>query len=197
MSESDGYVHDFFISYCMSSQEVAYWTQTRLFPKLQNRWADSIIEPAKFYVANSAQESSDWQVQNTEALHRSKVLIAILSASYLNSPYCMAEWNAFAEREQVCGMDARTPLILPILFAGGTQVIDMVQPRLVNCSFRPLVRQNTSTKAFTDAIDLTIAKLFHMRQYVPNYRSGWSQSTPNVFSNMTVRQLVQGVPSLA
>lgn len=44
-----------------------------------------------------------WKDKLQEALHCSKVLLAVCSPSYFRSPWCRFEWETFASREQVIG----------------------------------------------------------------------------------------------
>jgi MinD-like ATPase involved in chromosome partitioning or flagellar assembly len=59
---------------------------------------------------------ADWPAALKEALARARVLVAILTQSYVESAWNVAEWETFADRER---FSRSTRLIFPVLAHGG------------------------------------------------------------------------------
>jgi len=56
-----------------------------------------------------------------QALQTSRCLLAVLSAQYFGSPWCLAEWKTMQEREKVLGLRTQerpSGLIYPVMFSG-------------------------------------------------------------------------------
>jgi general stress protein YciG len=115
---SDGYRYDLYISY-PHSETVGEWMRNHLFPVLKDTLTDELgVEPQIFFDASSIEVGGSWPEQLTEALKRSRMLLAVLSPSYFRSSWCVSEWESMLARERLLG-DAQVRIIYPVLATSG------------------------------------------------------------------------------
>jgi len=116
------YQYDIFLSY-RHTTGAKEWVRDTFVPELKQWLANSLPdEPRIFLDSENIRASSDWQVKLSEAIRRSKCLIAILNAPYFSSDYCAAEWFSFIDREEAlgyCKPGKPEGLIIPIRFFDG------------------------------------------------------------------------------
>ncbi|HEX4721407.1 MAG TPA: toll/interleukin-1 receptor domain-containing protein [Pseudonocardiaceae bacterium] len=124
-----GYEFDVFISYSRrgSAQK---WLLNHFYPRLQERLADEIAPAPRVFVDKGMERGVDWPYQLEKALHRSKILVAVLSPPYFTSAWCMAELSNMLAREKFLGLaspDRPQGLIYPILYADSINFPDIAE----------------------------------------------------------------------
>lgn len=113
------YQHEVFISY-RRSDTVGLWVRNHLAPRLTARMNDIAPEPVRIFWDEQIDSGSHWPGELKRHLHKSGLLLAVWSADYFRSAWCMAEWQSFTEREKQLGItpgDAR--LVYPIRYSDG------------------------------------------------------------------------------
>lgn len=126
------YEFDVFISYKRTSL-AREWLQKYFVPKLESFLTDSLPTPPRVFVdERNIEHGAIWRTEISNALKRSKCLVAVLNAPYFTSQYCRAEWQSFVKREVI--LNATGTLIKPVQFYDGEhfdpsaharQIIDM------------------------------------------------------------------------
>lgn len=115
------YEFDIFVSYRRSST-VGQWVRSHLVPRLEARLDD--VAPGKVRISCDAQMESGvrWPDELRRRLRLSGLLLAVWSADYFRSPWCVAEWKSFKERETLLKMfQDQNPrgLVYPVRYADG------------------------------------------------------------------------------
>ncbi|HEX3786653.1 MAG TPA: TIR domain-containing protein [Pseudonocardiaceae bacterium] len=113
------YQFDVFISYSRRGS-ASKWLMNHFYPKLQDCLADQIAPTPKVFLDTEMPRGVHWPAQLERALHRSKIMIAVLTPLYFESSWCMAELHSMYAREKMLGLaGAERPqgLIYPILYS--------------------------------------------------------------------------------
>lgn len=103
--------NDVFVSYPRAGSTLREWTY-RFTESLGKAFA-ALGRSGSFFIDQEDRPDAEFD-QQRYILDRSRVLLAILTPHYLASSWCLAEWQAFEDREQAEG---RT-LIVPIMLRG-------------------------------------------------------------------------------
>lgn len=116
-----GYEYELFLSYRRSST-VGAWVKNHFYPRLTARLDE--IAPGQVRVSCDLEMNSGvaWPAELKRRLGCSGLLLAVWSADYFRSSWCMAEWRSFKEREKMLGLfSARKPtgLVYPVRYADG------------------------------------------------------------------------------
>jgi hypothetical protein len=130
------YLHDVFISY--KRQELwTPWTRDH-FKKLLKAYLqpDLGVEP-DIFVDERLQVGADWVDSLGDHLAKSKVLVAIFSADYFGSDWCIHELDLMLARSVAAseGQTVRAPLIIPVIVHDGDLIPDeakRIQPAKMN-----------------------------------------------------------------
>jgi cellulose biosynthesis protein BcsQ len=92
--------HDVFVSYPRAGSVLREWTY---------RFVESLLKPfaatgrsTSFFIDPEDRPDTEFEQQRS-ILDRSRVLLVILTPHYLASSWCLAEWQAFEDREQAEG----------------------------------------------------------------------------------------------
>ncbi|MFC7614471.1 TIR domain-containing protein [Actinokineospora soli] len=96
------------------------WLLNHFYPRLVDCLADQIAPAPKVYVDRSMRRGVHWPSDLQNALRRTKVMVALLTPPYFESPWCMAEWRSMRERERLLGLanpDSPQGLVYPILYS--------------------------------------------------------------------------------
>ncbi|MGX7829049.1 TIR domain-containing protein [Actinokineospora sp. 24-640] len=113
----DGYQYDVFLSYRRSGPgNAAQWVREHFHRMLQDCLADE-IGSSDVFVDLNVETGSHWPTLLQQALARSKVLVAVWSPPYFESPWCLAEWHTMVAREQA--FEGLVKLVYPITYADG------------------------------------------------------------------------------
>jgi hypothetical protein len=116
------YTHDIFVSY-RRSKTVGGWVQRHLAPRLQARLDEIAPKPVRVFVDSQMEEGVNLPAELRSRITTSGILLAIWSADYFRSAWCMAEWQSFREREKLLGYftDAKpASLVYPVRYADGS-----------------------------------------------------------------------------
>ncbi|MGM1065382.1 toll/interleukin-1 receptor domain-containing protein [Saccharothrix sp. Mg75] len=114
-----GYKYDLFISYSRYGS-VRKWLQNHFHQKLVECLADQVAPAPRVYVDWTMPSAVDWPSNLQKALHRSKIMIQLLTPPYFESQWCVAEWRSMQEREKMLGLagsDLTQGLVYPILYS--------------------------------------------------------------------------------
>jgi hypothetical protein len=131
------YEYEIFVSY-RRSQTVGQWVKNHLIPRLEARIDDVAPSPVRVSCDFQMAEGVNWPAELKRRVRTSGLLLAIWTASYFRSNWCMAEWQSFRRREMLLGLfsDEQTQgLVYPICYDDGNH-------------FHPEAKQTQSTKSF-------------------------------------------------
>ena len=93
-----------------------------LVPRLQSRIDDVAAAPVNIFCDFKIAEGTNWPAELKARLCRSKILVAVSSADYFRSGWCMAEWQSFRMREARLGLftdEHPQGLVYPVRYADG------------------------------------------------------------------------------
>ncbi|MDS0133243.1 MULTISPECIES: TIR domain-containing protein [unclassified Amycolatopsis] len=114
-----GYKYDLFISYPRRGT-ASKWLLTNFYPWLVDFLVDEVGYEPKIFLDKGMHRGVHWPSQLENALRHSKIMVAVLSAPYFTSKWCMAEWKSMQAREEVLGLASpQCPqgLIYPIRYS--------------------------------------------------------------------------------
>jgi TIR domain len=115
------YEYDIFVSY-RRTKMTGPWVQHHLVPCLEARFNEVSPRQARIAFDHEIESGALWPAEIKRRLRMSGLLLAVWSAEYFQSPWCMAEWSSFREREkQLHLFDAARPqgLVYPIRYNDG------------------------------------------------------------------------------
>jgi len=115
------YEHDIFISYRRSST-AGEWVKNHLAPCLEARLNDVAPRPVRIFYDLRMADGVNWPAELKRQVRNSKLLLAVWSADYFRSAWCVAEWRSFREREALLGLfsdDHTQGLVYPVRYADG------------------------------------------------------------------------------
>lgn len=155
-----GYKFDVFFSY-KRDPESDKWHET-VARKLEFWLRKEINAPEAriFFDTESIETGEQWNRTIREGLKTSKCLVAVWSPDYFHSPWCIAEWQSFVQREQHLKLKTGS-LIAPARYHDGEYF-----PRAAQNAQMMDFRQYTSTMAFfwdskyADEFERTVLKPF-------------------------------------
>jgi TIR domain len=124
----DGYENDVFISYRRTGN-VAGWVQRHLSEVLTSCLEDELDRSPKIFIDNDLDTGAIWPDKLEKSLHRSRLMVAVLSPPYFTSSWCQAEWRSMFLREQMLGLEADERLIFPLVFSDGDRFPDYAKAR--------------------------------------------------------------------
>jgi hypothetical protein len=182
----EDYRYDVFLSYRRASPTLD-WVKDHFYPLLR-AWLPEELphDPRIFIDVNDIGVGSSWPSQLGEALRSSRCLVAIWSAQYFRSAWCVAEWRSMIARERALASAASgggSPLIFAVRFSDGdwypqeaknTQQFDMSQWSNLTPDFRDAVEYAPFIEAVRDAC----RKLAKNILDAPAWRPDWPIETP-------------------
>ncbi len=115
------YEYEIFISYRRSST-AGKWVQTHLLPRLSARINELAPQEVRLSCNSQLEGGVRWPEELKRRLQTSGLLLCVWTADYFRSPWCMAEWMSFKERETLLGMFTQANpqgLVYPIRYADG------------------------------------------------------------------------------
>ncbi|UOZ11350.1 TIR domain-containing protein [Amycolatopsis sp. WQ 127309] len=117
------YEYDIFLSYRRSGAGLAgEWVRNHFHPLLRDCLADELATPPRIFLDVEQETGTYWPARLERALRHSRLLVAVWSPPYFQSPWCLAELTTMSAREQVAGRASRHDdrgLIYPVVFADG------------------------------------------------------------------------------
>lgn len=115
------YQHDIFISYRRTST-ARKWVLQYFRPQLESRLDEVSPSNVRIFCDEDMKEGVNLPAELKNRIRHSALLLAVWSASYFRSGWCMAEWTSFLRRERMLGLftEARPMgLVYPIRYADG------------------------------------------------------------------------------
>lgn len=113
----DGYRFDVFLSYRRSGPgNAGAWVRDHFHEMLKDCLADE-LGSSEVFLDLEAETGVRWPSLLRDVLARSKVLVAVWSPPYFQSPWCLAEWRTMEARERA--LAGRTRLVYPLRYSGG------------------------------------------------------------------------------
>ncbi|HEX3481204.1 MAG TPA: TIR domain-containing protein [Kofleriaceae bacterium] len=100
-SDSPKYLYDVFVSY-PRNERITRWLHEQFVPALQAALRDQLGRMPEIFVDNAEIAVADqWVETQRLALARSRAMLAVLTPSYFQSSWCMAEFETFVRRSYV------------------------------------------------------------------------------------------------
>lgn len=167
-----GYEFDLFISHATNSVQIE-WLDTfikRLMPLCESRLGRKINV---FFDHSEVRVGEAWSGAIANGLLKSRLLLAIVTPKYVESPWCRGQWATFEQREM--SASTRHPLIVPMLLRRLENTPEWMTER----QFLDLTDLPTSPAAMRKAdvewrlatlADAIVASL----RSAPAFDSGWS-----------------------
>lgn len=124
------YKYDVFLSY-NTSFPYGDWVHEHLLKFLESYLENALNRPAKIFVDRKGISAGDaWPLRLKSALANSRCLVAVLSPSYFNSHWCLAEFAFIIQREKK--LDYRTDirpegLVVPLVVSDGDSFPEFVK----------------------------------------------------------------------
>lgn len=174
-----GYEFDVFVSYSRRGN-VAEWVHRHFEPVLRRCLIDELGPDSEVFLDTGIEVGARWPEKLRDGLARSRMMVAIWSAAYFHSPWCMAEWETFHERGQLEGVQC---LVYPIVFADGENFparfrgIQHVDVKRWNFPY-PAFAESLAFLDFHTFVRETAEELGQRRKSVPEWRPGWPVVTP-------------------
>jgi hypothetical protein len=98
-----GYAWDLFVSY-PRRDPIGPWVHDRLLPLLE-RWLGAALPDApRIFVDERMTSGTHWPSTLSDALLRSKHMLAVWAPPYFGSGWCMSEWQTMKAREARLGL---------------------------------------------------------------------------------------------
>ena len=181
-----GYDYELFLSY-RRSPTVGQWVKNHLYPRLIARLDE--IAPGQVRVSCDLEVASGsrWPDELKRRLRRSSLLLAVWSADYFRSEWCMAEWKSFKKREQMLGLFARDNprgLVYPVRYADGNYYDPEAQVTECKRDFSHLnypdeaFRTSARYMDFDDQVQVMAAELIQELHSVPDWRDDFPIEDP-------------------
>ncbi|GGS53725.1 TIR domain-containing protein [Actinokineospora fastidiosa] len=174
----DGYQYEVFLSYRRSGPgNAAQWVQNHFHRMLEDCLADEVGDSAVFVDVN-VETGSHWPRLLQQALARSKMLVAVWSPPYFQSPWCLAEWHTMVARERA--FDGLVKLVYPITYADGVNFPEEAknrQSRSVHAVSNPYPSfQGSHRQAeLFDVVREIAAELSDQLAKVPPWQDNWPE----------------------
>ncbi len=108
---AEDYLYDVFFSYHKSMSDLVFEIADRLKAHLASLRGET---PKTFIDAEEIRSGDLWRETLSEALLRSKVLVALITPQYATSQYASKEFGVFRDRAEMTG----TRVVIPVLLRG-------------------------------------------------------------------------------
>jgi TIR domain len=92
------YEHEVFVSYRRAPM-VGRWVQNHFVPLLEARSNEVAPDPVRIFCDVNMTEGVNLPAELKPRIRCSALLVAVWSADYFRSAWCMAEWQSFRARE--------------------------------------------------------------------------------------------------
>ncbi|HXU32279.1 MAG TPA: toll/interleukin-1 receptor domain-containing protein [Thermoanaerobaculia bacterium] len=179
------YDYDVFISYSHRGS-VVQWLRNHFHPTLMDCLADTMPRDPQVFVDFEQETGVHWPHNLTQALLRSRYLLAILSPPYFRSPWCLAEWHTMRERERLTGLrSASNPrgLIHAVSYADGEHFSDDARLTQWHEMNRwaipvPVFRETREFVIFYQEMRKLAADLAKQIERAPDWQSEWPVIRP-------------------
>lgn len=121
---------DVFISYKRGG-DTESWLKAHFRDRLQRRLNDAAGRPTRIFVDEDMGPGTRWREHVGAALQRSRLVIALLSRSYFESPWCRAELEMVLAREKLLRDQGKAvSLLFPLQCQDGKHYDPVVKERI-------------------------------------------------------------------
>lgn len=191
------YQHDVFISYKREHLWTP-WTRDHFKVLLRSYLQQDLGREPEIFVDERIIVGADWVDSLAEHLAHSRVLVAIFSADYFSSDWCIHELDLMLERSQSCpgatSEDAR--LIIPVIVHDGDLIPVPVKRRnpvhLEKYRIAHINRETLDYHEFSKAMQALSPMIASAVQSAPAYEDAWvsthKQRLNMVFENVEKKQ---------
>jgi TIR domain len=168
--------HVFFASYAREDNRSARLERAVMALRERVRdklgWSEEELDKIAFFDTTAITTGQQWEDALAEALKKSRILVALCSPTYLNSPYCAKEFFVFRKRLEEAGeaMNGRIAIV-PIIWDWGSPKMSLpkaitsfnykhgeLPKKYQDDGLAPLVRLESQADAFEETIE-ELAKL--------------------------------------
>jgi hypothetical protein len=176
-----GYEFDVFISYSRRGS-AQRWLMNHFYPKFLDCLADQIAPAPKVFVDKAMERGVSWPDRLEKALYRSKILVAVLTPPYFESPWCMAELHNMFAREKFLGLagpGCPQGLVYPILYSDSSNFPDLTELKRSWWDFKSLALPDMAFQRSEDwllfhrKVTAFAEDLVELLHEVPDWRSDW------------------------
>lgn len=115
------YQYDIFLSYPRAGHS-GEWVRNHFLPLLQGCLDDTLPLKPNIFIDQALPTGSEWPASIKDALLRSKLMVAVWTPPYFQSPWCLAEWQSMLARERFeadKGMKVPRGLVYPVIYSDG------------------------------------------------------------------------------
>lgn len=115
------YEFDIFVSY-RRTDTIGRWVKNHFVPRLQERLNEVAPKDIQIFCDYKMADGVNFPAELKRQINASSLLLAIWSANYFRSNWCMAEWGSFRERQKQLGLfsdDHTQGLIYPVRHSDG------------------------------------------------------------------------------
>lgn len=181
-----GYEFDVFISYSRSNNS-SNWVRNHFHARLLDCLDDQLGTTPRVFRDEEMERGVHWPNRLANALLRSKIMVAIYTAPYFRSRWCMAEWQSMRDREAMLGLtgsERAQGLVYPILVADSENFPPEARYRTwwdFKRWYRPdLVFQQTKRwLGFHQEVEKVAIDLARLLPQVPHWEPGWPIERPD------------------
>ncbi|WP_166664492.1 toll/interleukin-1 receptor domain-containing protein [Actinophytocola oryzae] len=181
------YEFDVFLSYSRKGSS-GKWVHNHFLPKLRDCLTDEIGIVPKIFVDQEMDVGSVWPSRLEQELMRSKILVAIYSAQYFQSDWCVAEWKSMAAREDLLGLaspDLTRGLIFPVLYSDSHNFPEFGLDRMWHDmkgydNPDPMFQQSLDWLEFHRRMRRIAVDVENMLLQVPKWQADWPVVRPDV-----------------
>ncbi len=192
------YQYDIFISYKRSNTGTR-WVRNYLYPLLNDRLQQNSPVEVRLSCDFQIEDGALWPAEIENRIQNSAILLAVWSAEYFRSSWCMAEWQSFRRREASLGLSSRkkpTGLVYPIRYADGDHFhpdakLTQCQKDFstLNCAEEAL-RNSNDYLDFDRLVSQMAIDLVHRLNRAPNWRRNFPIAKPRPLGPAPLRRPV-------
>lgn len=179
------YIHDVFVSY-RHHGAVFQWVHNHFYPRLREWLEASAPTEVSVFIDTTNEAGAVWPQALQNALAGSRLMVAVYSAEYFRSPWCLAEFQTMLQRQVACEIpnkdDARG-LIIPVKFNDGeyfsAEACEITYRDLSAWSYPyPVFSESRKYLSFADAVRELAELIVPRLPTVPDWSSEWPIADP-------------------
>jgi hypothetical protein len=175
------YMYDVFVSYSRHG-EWPKWVKDTFLPLFYHWLGEELGRKFNIFVDYQIETGDSWPQKLGDSLGRTRVLVALFSKQYFNSPWCMRELQHVLSREEACGFrTAQNPggLIVPAYIFDGEdfphQVRHIQAAQLQKYTSVRLSTGSLTEERLSDEIRAWVPSVAHAIGSAPVWDSGWTE----------------------
>ncbi len=176
------YLHDVFISYRRELQWTP-WTRDYFKRQLESYLQPDLGRKSDIFLDERLEVGPDWVEGLGEHLGRSKVLVAVLSRDYFNSPWCVHELDLMIAR-----MGGRVGLFVPVIVHDCDDLPDPIgRAQSYDLKEFHLTRMNEHGQTFEDFSRAVRGLSPHVAKLIgtaPPFDPGWIAASAKRFNDV-------------